>query len=424
MRTRASASSGVRSVALAMALSVGSTAGLANHSHASVRERQVYDFTQVTVLGIGALSGQNVNTPVPGFEILLMKDGQVVYHRAFGVWTLNRLANADSSTKTISGVIIASLLEDSAVPFTLDSRLSDFLPEFNVPIKRNITIRQCFAHTSGMDTGSPAQSDASITLRQAATQIAAQTLSFLPGTTFSYGGASMHAAGAAAEIAGSAPWNTLFRQRLAQPLGLIRTTYTLTSPDNPRIAGGCESTATEFARMMEMLRTGGVYQSPSGPVRVLNQSSVDQIFTRQTPVGVPIANTPLTGVSDYGIGVWLDQRDAQGRLIGAIAGGARGFCSWIDFDDGMVGAIATDLTQFSNIEQLQYLIRDAAQQAVRAGAFCFADFDRSGQSTIDDVFVFLNAWFAGDPRTDVDQTPGVGIDDFFVFIDGWFDGCP
>jgi hypothetical protein len=53
---------------------------------------------------------------------------------------------------------------------------------------------------------------------------------------------------------------------------------------------------------------------------------------------------------------------------------------------------------------------------------CAADFNLSGTVTIDDIFVFLNAWFAGDARTD-QNGDGVSIDDIFVFLNRWFAGC-
>ncbi len=53
---------------------------------------------------------------------------------------------------------------------------------------------------------------------------------------------------------------------------------------------------------------------------------------------------------------------------------------------------------------------------------CVADFDCVGGVTIDDIFAFLNAWFAGDPRCDVDHAGGVAIDDIFAYLNLWFAG--
>jgi hypothetical protein len=54
---------------------------------------------------------------------------------------------------------------------------------------------------------------------------------------------------------------------------------------------------------------------------------------------------------------------------------------------------------------------------------CRADFNGSGGATIDDIFIFLNAWFASDIRTDYDNSGTVTIDDIFIFLNVWFAGC-
>jgi CubicO group peptidase (beta-lactamase class C family) len=391
---------------------------------ASAHAGTSYDFSQVTQLCQGALVGINVTTPVPGFDLLLLKDGREVFHVSFGAWSLDRIANCDSATKTLSGGLIMSLTDSSPNPFSLDTRISTYVPAFS-GAKSTITIRQAFSHTSGL-ANSTALSNPTITLQQAASLIAVPALQFTPGSAFSYGGSSMHAAGAAAEVAGGLPWNTLFAQRITGPLNMPNTRFVLSGPQNPRIAGGCESTASEFGSFMEMLRRRGV--SPDGR-RILSEGAVSQMFTRQTAKPILILNTPIespfTDGADYGVGVWLDERDAAGNLLGAIAAGARGFSSWIDFDDGLVGVLATDTTNSGNIQPLLYMIRSAAQNAVRSPIFlcaygpCPADFDASGGTPDSaDISAFFTAWLNGDDCADVNLSDGtpdlLDIDAFFT----------
>ena len=54
---------------------------------------------------------------------------------------------------------------------------------------------------------------------------------------------------------------------------------------------------------------------------------------------------------------------------------------------------------------------------------CRADFDDSGTRTINDIFIFLSAWFALDPRCDIDGLNGVNVADIFAFLSAWFAGC-
>jgi len=385
---------------------------------------QPFDFSAVTELANGALVGQNVNSPVPGFELLLMKDGVVVYRRSFGAWSLGRVGNADSATKTLAGALIMSLVDSSPLPFSLDTKLSEYFPEFGGN-KSTINIRQSFSHSSGLGDSVFVGSN-TLSLQEVARRIPLTPVEFSPpGTAFSYGGTSMHAAGAVAEIVGQQPWNTLFARRILQPIGMTQTSFVISTPANPRIAGGCESNAPDFALFMETLRRGGL--APSGQ-RVLSQNAVNQMFTRQTADPITILNTPVqsptTDGADYGVGVWLDERDADGELIGALAAGARGFSSWIDFDDGMVGVFATDLSAAGNVQGLLYLFRAAAQDAARQ-PLCPPDLDHDGFVADTDFTAFILAYNAGDCASDA-MTPGCQADlnhdgfvddsDFTVFL--------
>jgi hypothetical protein len=53
---------------------------------------------------------------------------------------------------------------------------------------------------------------------------------------------------------------------------------------------------------------------------------------------------------------------------------------------------------------------------------CVADFDCSGGLAIEDIFAFLNAWFAGAASADVNGG-GLAVSDIFDFLNAWFAGC-
>jgi hypothetical protein len=54
---------------------------------------------------------------------------------------------------------------------------------------------------------------------------------------------------------------------------------------------------------------------------------------------------------------------------------------------------------------------------------CAVDFDGDGHVAVQDIFAFLTAWFAGDPRADFDHQGGLAVQDIFAFLSGWFAGC-
>ncbi len=58
----------------------------------------------------------------------------------------------------------------------------------------------------------------------------------------------------------------------------------------------------------------------------------------------------------------------------------------------------------------------------RLGRACPADFNGSGAISVQDIFDFLNAWFAGNPAADINGS-GLSVQDIFDFLNAWFTGC-
>lgn len=54
---------------------------------------------------------------------------------------------------------------------------------------------------------------------------------------------------------------------------------------------------------------------------------------------------------------------------------------------------------------------------------CPANFDRVGGVTTSDIFAFIEAWFAGDPRADINGDGAVTAGDIGAFLTSWFVGC-
>ncbi|MGE3175194.1 MAG: serine hydrolase domain-containing protein [Planctomycetota bacterium] len=259
-----------------------------------------------------------------GLNLRVDQRGQTVYQRSFGGYGPGQVVPIASATKTLSAAVLLSLVDDGTL--SLDDPVGSWLPEWNVGQKAQITLRMCFTHSSGMPTSAAPESDASITLRQAAFRIALLPLDAAPGSQFAYGGVSMHVAGAVCEVASGLGWNALFQQRIAGPLGMTATDYlAFGTAQNPRIAGGANSDLEDYARFVAMLRQGGVFQG----TRVLSQAAVDTMLTDQTS-GLPVANTPHPDNAPYGVGIWLDRADAFGRTTLATAAGAFGFAGWVD----------------------------------------------------------------------------------------------
>jgi hypothetical protein len=54
---------------------------------------------------------------------------------------------------------------------------------------------------------------------------------------------------------------------------------------------------------------------------------------------------------------------------------------------------------------------------------CPPDFNANGTLEVQDIFDFLNAWFAGYADADFDGANGLQVADIFAFLNAWFAGC-
>lgn len=277
-----------------------------------------------------------------GAALVLIEDEKIIYAKAFGKYSVDSVVPIASASKWYSGAVIMSLVDEGKL--SLDDRIDTFFP--GLPeAKARITIRQLFSHTSGIDGDAPCLGNDNTTLEECTRLILEMPLQYSPGTMFVYGGSSMQVAGRIAEIVSGMPWDTLFRRRIAEPLGMVGTHYDgMGVTDNPRIPGGAASSGADYARFMTMILNGGTYKGR----RVLSENAVMTMMEDQT-LGAPIIYSPYTEYGDvdpdfpqarYGIGVWREKTDSEGKLVEAASPGAFGFSPWVDQQRRYAGVLS------------------------------------------------------------------------------------
>ncbi len=304
---------------------------------------QSYDFTQLDRL----LRRAAANLP-SGLEVSIVQNGQEIYRKQFGRWRQDRQGAIASSTKWLSGAVIMSLVDDGTL--SLDDKASRYLP-YMTGEKSTITIRQLMSHTSGFGGEFPLVNrclgDASSTLDECAQALAKAPLQIPPGTGFIYSGAGMQVAGRVAEVASGKDWQTLFRERIAGPLGMASTDYEYKGPtQNPRISGGGRSTAGDYMKFLRMVAGRGLFEGR----RVLSAEAVDAMLSDQTR-GVPIVESPFqraavydpkAAANRYGIGNWLEDLDGNGLTTWNSSPGVTGWTPFIDRSRDLQVVVATE----------------------------------------------------------------------------------
>ena len=228
---------------------------------------------------------------------------------------------------------------------SLDDSVSKYLPEF-AGDKASIIIRHLFAHTSGLPPEAPCRNDKGTTLERCVNQMSRLKLRAAPGEEFYYGGVSMHVGGRIAEVVSGKSWNDLFAEKIAVPLGLMRTDFSAYGQTaNPRPAGDARSSADDYARFLQMILSGGNYNGR----RILSAESVAQLHKDQTG-GARIRYTiyekhanldSALPLARYGIGVWREKVDeGSNKLLEVSSQGAMGFCPWIDTERNLAGVLS------------------------------------------------------------------------------------
>lgn len=209
---------------------------------------------------------------IPGAVVLLVKDGQVAYHKAWGMRELGKpeslrtddIFRIASQTKAITSLAVMMLWEEGR--FQLDDPVSQYLPAFakptvltkfnpadssyeSRPAKREITIRQLLTHTSGLDYADIGSDNfraiyakAGITALGREGDVLAERIDRLgklplhsdPGTEWRYS-LSIDVLGRLVEVWSGVPFDTFLRTRIFEPLGMKDTWFELPADRRNRL---------------------------------------------------------------------------------------------------------------------------------------------------------------------------------------------
>ena len=93
----------------------------------------------------------------PGCQVLVAKDGMVVYDRSFGYFDYESGQPVEESSvydlasaSKVAGTLLAVMKAYDEGKFTLNGKISDFVPELKGSDKKNITIKELLYHQSGI----------------------------------------------------------------------------------------------------------------------------------------------------------------------------------------------------------------------------------------------------------------------------------
>ena len=193
-----------------------------------------------------------------GSQLFIGKGDQVLLERNFGVRSADDSSPIDfdtqfcigSCSKPFASAVTLALVQDKSL--NLDTPISAVLPEFaSLEIKdhasadRSPTLRELLSHRGGIYSQKVGMNrrqsqwirDFKLTLEDAVTGIAKESLISVPGTDFAYSGAGYCIIGRVAEAAMNQSFESIFQAKIGHPLNLNRTTF-FPNPKDPNIATG------------------------------------------------------------------------------------------------------------------------------------------------------------------------------------------
>ena len=340
------------------------------------------------------------NKWIAGAVGFIARDGKIIYNRAFGESDLENgtpmqtdaIFRIASQTKAIASIGLMMLFEEGK--FLLDDPVSKYIPEFanpqvidkynpedtsftTIPARREITIRDLFTHTSGIDyagIGSPMMNavyskagimggfgNEMITIGDDIRLLGKQPLVHQPGERFTYG-LNVDVIGYLVEILSGQKLDQFLKTRLFDPLGMEDTWFYLPEDKHQRLVkvntedqnrtvvpmpdqeivnypltngvyfsggAGLSSTTRDYAIFLQMLLNKGEYKGK----RFLSSRTVELITSNQ------IGDLNV-GKDKFGLGFEITTEAGQAVLgisEGSFAwGGYFGTTYWADPEERLV----------------------------------------------------------------------------------------
>jgi CubicO group peptidase (beta-lactamase class C family) len=290
---------------------------------------------------------------LPGIAIAVVFQDKLVYAKGFGVRDVNTKAPVDADTvfqlasvsKSIGSTVVAELVGEEKI--TWDSKLSTLNPAFAMfdPwVTREITIRDMYAHRSGLpEHAGDLLEDLEFTRAEILHRLRYQHPESSFRSHYAYTNFGMTEGGIAAAKAYGMEWEEASEQKLYRPLGMTSTSsryadfvarpnkalgHVLVNgkwvqkfkrdPDAQSPAGGVSSSVNDSAKWMRLQLGNGKFEGR----QIVDEKALAETHHPQMLTGF----SPFTGLpSFYGLG-WNVSYDQEGRLrlnhSGAFALGA------------------------------------------------------------------------------------------------------
>jgi CubicO group peptidase (beta-lactamase class C family) len=209
-----------------------------------------------------------------------------------------------SASKWLTAALILELVDEGKL--SLDDKVSQFLPIYELYGKKYITLRQCLSHFTGIqgEKGAIAgllQRKKFASLEEEVESFAKQEIQANPGTEFRYNNIGLNIAGRIAEVVTKRKFDQLIKQKLFNPLGMSKTSFSTMDGSAVNPSGGARSTANDYMHFLHMLLNNGKYNGK----QILSTNAINEMRKIQT-TQEQIKSAPKAAAGfDYALGSWV-----------------------------------------------------------------------------------------------------------------------
>jgi hypothetical protein len=240
------------------------------------------------------------------FDMLVAKDGSILFHGAFGenlrgTFTLDQSTEIASITKLYTGLLFAQFVDQGLIG--IDDPVGKYLPDFPMEGDKAITLRQCFTHTSGYYGHGSLGGVQNPWLDNSM----ALWLPYIePGKRHYYNGMGYNLAGKVMEIVSGKSIFHLFQEYLFAPLQLENTQLDID------LAYGIRSTAFDMAVVGQMLLNKGSY----GDLRFFSEETYEALLPVDLEEYFPEIKNRMWGIGITPMNRWIrDEVSGEKRNI-------------------------------------------------------------------------------------------------------------
>jgi CubicO group peptidase (beta-lactamase class C family) len=363
----------------------------------------------------------------PGLSVVVVKDGNVVLKKAYGVqnltdkipYTTSTLSTCASTTKAMTAVCMAILVDEGKIKWS--DIVADVLPEFklsNPYVTAEITVKDLFTHNTGLGNA-----DLLWVLGYSREEVLRRMqvipLSYSLRSSYTYQNLMYMVAGEVIKKVSGKTWDDFITDRLFKPIGMSNTyadyskvpanaakttphfkdkekqdeirTISYLDGDNIGAAGGVWSCADDISKWLQFLQDSTKINGN----RLLKSETFAELFKPQALIP-PNDFYPTTKITkphwtSYGIG-WF-QHDYRGEMVQFHTGSLDGLVAIL----GMIPEKKISIYVFGNLDHTEI------RHALMYKAFDLWAFDDNSKDWSNDFFNLYKGLSENANKRETDQ---------------------